>query len=217
MEISLFEPIGFIIGFILTLFVYSYLFIGDKFPYRLAMHILVGVSAAYTSIVVGQKILVPLYELIVSGATGPEIAYWLVPVFMVLLLLLRRLRAASWIGNATIAFLVSIGAALAVLGALTGTLWPQITQTAHTEPLLNLVVAVLTILTLLSFQFTSLRPSPTAVWQAPIWQRAVVAGGRVVLMITFGTLFASVLSTSLVLLAARLSFFIAGFIELLQQ
>ena len=43
------EFIGLIVGFILTLLVFSYL-LGDNPLYRIAIHLLVGTSAAYAAV-----------------------------------------------------------------------------------------------------------------------------------------------------------------------
>ena len=56
------DLIGLIIGLTLTIFVYSYLFIGNRAPYRLALHILVGASAAYAAVIVVQRVIVPLFS-----------------------------------------------------------------------------------------------------------------------------------------------------------
>lgn len=207
------ETIGLIIGFTLTLFIYSYLFIGNKAPYRLAIHILVGAGAAYSAVIVIQRVMLPLYETIRENPSPNEVIYWVVPILLVLFLLLRRLSVASWIGNNTMALLIGVGSAVALLGALSGTIWPQLTGTyADTErPLQGVIIAVLAALTLLAFQFTTFRAVADNIWERNRWQRLITALGRAVLMITFGALFATVLNTSFILLADRLSFFFNGF------
>lgn len=203
------DTIGLIVGLTLTVFIYSYLFVGDKAPYRLAVHILVGATAAYTSVIVIRQVFVPLYNTIHGNPTSTEAIYWLVPALLALFLLLRRLQVASWLGNNTIALLVGVGAAVALLGALTGTLWPQLTGTyADTNtPWRGVAVAVLAALTLLTFQFTTFRANSEGVWERAAWQRLIFILGRVVIMMTFGVLFVAVLNTSFILLADRISFF----------
>ncbi len=211
------DIIGLIIGLTLTLFIYSYLFIGNKFPYRLAIHILVGASAAYAAVIVSQQVMAPLYKTLTENPTPAAAVYWVVPILLLLFLLLRRLHVASWLGNNTIALLVGVGAAVALLGALTGTLWPQLSQAnANTNNAIRgVLVAVLAALTLLSFQFTTFRASQDGVWERSSWQRLIFIGGRAVLMMTFGALFAMVLNTSFVLLADRINFFLSEFARLL--
>ena len=206
------EFAGLIIGILLTLFIYSYL-IGDNPLYRISVHLLVGVSAAYAVVVVVQQLLLPIWRQIQDNPTSPDSLIWLVPILFMLMLLARRLPSVSWLGNTTLALLVGVGAAVALLGSLTGTLWPQIVNVQPATPLQGIAVAILTICTLLAFQFTALRPRGSNVWQPPIWQRGVTAVGRIVLTITFGALFATLLSTGLILLADRLNYFITELVQ----
>lgn len=205
--------IGLLVGLILTLCIYSYLFIGDRIPYRLAIHILVGASAAYAVVVVVRQVFEPIYQTIRESPSTADSLYLLVPILLALFLLIRRLRATSWVGNIPLALLVGVGAALAFVGALTGTLWPQLTGTyANTaEPLYSILIAVLAAVTLLSFQFTSFRVSASGIWEQAAWQRAIMWLGRGVLMITLGALFAALLNTSFILLADRINFYIQAF------
>jgi len=212
------ETVGLIVGLTLTVFIYSYLFVGDKAPYRLAVHILVGGTAAYTAVIVIRQIFMPLYDTIRQSPTSTEAIYWVVPALLGLFLLLRRLHVASWLGNNTIALLVGVGASVALLGALTGTIWPQLTGTYSdtSTPWRGVAVAILAALTLLTFQFTTFRAGNDGVWERASWQRIIYVLGRVVIMITFGVLFATVLNTSFILLAARISFFVREFSQLTQ-
>ncbi len=203
------DLIGLVVGITLTLCIYSYLFMGDRVPYRLAIHILVGASAAYAAVIVVQQVFEPVYHTITENPGPTDTIYLLVPILLALFLLVRRLRAASWIGNITLALLVGVGAAIAFLGALTGTLWPQLTGTyANTsDPLRGVLIAVLAALTLLSFQFTSFRAGGSGAWERVLWQQGIVWLGRAVLMITLGALFAALLNTSFILLADRIYFY----------
>jgi len=208
------ELAGLIIGILLTLFIYSYL-IGDNPLYQVSVHLLVGVSAAYAVVVVLRLLLLPIWQQVQANPTSPESVFWLVPILFMLMLLARRLPSVSWLGNTSLALLVGIGAAVALLGSLTGTLWPQIVKVQPTSPLQGVVVAILTGATLLVFQFTALQPRSSGAWQPTVWQRSVTAVGRIVLTITFGTLFATLISTGLILLAERLNFFLTELVQLI--
>lgn len=191
------DLIGLIVGLVLTLFVYSYL-LGDNPLYRLAVHILVGVSAAYAAVVVTRQVIWPALVRLREDPT--DIAnVWLVPVLLLLLLFVTK----RWTGNGLVAYLMGIGAAVALVGAVMGTLLPQITAVPD-APLFTgqgLVTAVLTICTLLTFQFTRQINGREA-----RWQNILNGVGRVVLTITFAALFTAALNTSLLLLAERLNF-----------
>ena len=206
------DLVGLLIGLILTLFIYSYV-VGDNPLYRLAVHILVGVSAAYTAVVVIQQIIVPIAEQIRQNPTDRTSLMWGAPIFLALLLLLKRLPSLAWLGNNTVAMLLGVGAATALLGAFTGTLWPQITAVPgfNVSPLQGLLIAILTIMTLLSFQFSG--QIKNGEWQLSSWQQGVTQIGRAVLMITFGALFAALLNTSLILLGSRLSYYLNQFLQ----
>ncbi len=208
------EIVGLIVGLTLTVMIYSYL-LGDNPLYRVAVHILVGVSAAYAGVVIIRSVFVPVLQQIGQNPTDPANIYWLVPLLFIVLLFLRRMPGIGWLSNLTLALLMGVGAAVALLGALTGTLIPQVTGLQAVTPLQGLIVAILTILTLLAFQFTPFRAGKTAVWEPSGWQKGVTPAGRTVLAITFGAVFALVLSTSLVLLASRINFYLTEFLRLL--
>lgn len=207
------ETIGLLIGFTLTLFIYSYL-IKDNPLYRMAIHILVGVSAAFAAVVVMKEVILPVFDLIRGNPTDSESMIAMIPMLLALLLLLKRLPAVAWIGNGTVALLTGIGAAVAITGAIAGTLWPQLSQSPGASPVEGVVIAVLTVCALLTFQFTG-KLSQEGEWVRPVWQRGAVVVGRLVLTITFAVLFSTVFSTSLTLLAERIGYFVDQFTGLI--
>ncbi|MCP5099436.1 MAG: hypothetical protein GY943_28105 [Chloroflexi bacterium] len=210
------ETTGLLIGFILTLLIYSYL-LGDNPLYRIAAHLLIGVSAAYAAVVILRQVLFPIYTLISQDPTNLENLIWFVPIFLALLLLLKRLPTISWLGNLSLALMVGVGAAVALTGAISGTLLPQVTVASPANPIFSgqgsgqgIVTAVLTACTLATFQFTG-KTDSTGTWAQPGWQRSFGILGRIVITITFGALFAGVLNTSLILLSDRLGLFLQVF------
>ena len=203
------ETTGLLIGFILTLLIYSYL-LGDNPLYRIAAHLLIGVSAAYAAVVVFRQVLFPIYSHISMEPTSPENLIWFIPIFLALLLLLKRLPTISWLGNLSLALMVGVGAAVALTGAILGTLLPQVTAASPMNPIFpgqGIVTAVLTACTLATFQFTG-KTDSNGTWTQPGWQRTFGILGRIVITITFGALFAGVLNTSLILLSDRLGLFL---------
>ncbi|HEY4691005.1 MAG TPA: hypothetical protein VIK33_16970 [Anaerolineae bacterium] len=125
--------LGFWIGFGLTIAVLSYL-IRDNFLYRLAMHILIGVGAAYAvavalSQVIVPRVLTPLPNLLrLQSLTAQELGQLVFAVFGVLgsvFLLAKLFRRVAWLGNAAVGYLLGVGAGVAIGGALLGTLLPQ--------------------------------------------------------------------------------------------
>ena len=204
------DVLGLVIGLLLTLFIFSYL-LGDNWLYRLAVHILVGVSAAYAAVIAVDELLIPVFNRLQANPTAPASLLWLPPIILSLLLLFTWIRPVTWLGNSSVGLLVGVGAAVALVGVITGTLIPQMLSAPGDGVLWQLLVALLTISTLLYFQFTSREKDGERV--RSLLHRAIAGMGHALLMITFGALFASALTTSLVLLTGRLSYFVGGVME----
>lgn len=192
-----------IIGFLLTLLIFSYLW-RDNPAYRLAVHLLVGVSAGYAVVVVFRDFLWPVYT---SMRTDNSNALWLVPVFFATLLLFKLAPRLAPLGSSGMALLVGVGGAVALVGAISGTLLPQIF--AASSGLSGVLSALLTVFILLYFRFTrTAQPGGDAWANLPRWQQLVNGLGQAVLMITLGAIFAGILGTSLVLLTDRIVYFL---------
>jgi len=199
------NDLGILVGFVLTIFIYSYL-LKDNPLYRIAVHLLVGVSAAYAAVVVTRQILIPILSQIAQEPADADSLLWSVPILLALLLLLRRIPSIGWLSNGAIAMLVGVGAAVALVGAILGTLWPQIIVQSDVGKVPGIFLAIFTVCTLFTFQFTG-RLGKEGEWVRPVWQRGLVLIGRAVLTITFGVLFTTVLNTSLVLLIDRVNYY----------
>ena len=118
--------IGTIIAAILTFMVWSYL-LGDNPAFRIAEHLFVGIAVGYAVLVAWFSVVQPA----LFGAVAPQSpALAAVPLVLCLLLMAKVRPAWSGVGNVAVAFLVGVGAALAVGGALFGTLGPQVAATA---------------------------------------------------------------------------------------
>ena len=57
-DLSTLDLIGALLGFVLTIFILSYIW-GDNILFRIATHLFVGVAAGYVAIVVIQNIILP--------------------------------------------------------------------------------------------------------------------------------------------------------------
>lgn len=208
------DSVALIVGLVLTLFIYSYL-VGDNPLYRIAVHLLVGVSAGYAGVVAIRHILLPAISQLLADPVTPEAGLWLVPLSLSLLLLFKWTNSLSWVGNTSLGILVTIGAAVALFGAIAGTVIPQVTAFQAASPILSLLVALLTACALIYFQFTG-RPDPDAAGLGRnAWHRPFAVVGQFVLMVAFGAIFAGVFTTSLVLLVERVDFFLTGLSSLL--
>ena len=202
------------ISFLLTLMILSYL-IGDNPAFRLVVYIFVGVSAGYVAAVVWWQVLYPKVFLPLLTGSFVERLLALVPLIFGVLLLMKLSARTAWLGNVSVAFLVGVGAAVAVGGAVLGTLIPQ-TQASFNvfnpagtgDSLLarlffGAIMLVGTITTLIYFQFgakaTAGGPQRS---RLVIWLGWV---GQVFIAITLGVLFAGVFAASLTALIERLN------------
>jgi len=199
---------GLLLGFLLTIAVLSFV-LKDNPLYRLAVHMLIGVSAGYAVVVLIRDVFSPLFESLLQERSVNTF-FWIVPLILTLLLLSKAFPRSAWAGNISMAALIGIGSAVSLVGAIAGTLVPQI-LVQYQEPLLGLAVAILAILALAYFFFAA-RLNQDGDIVVSIWYPFVAGGGRVVITIALGGLFAAVLSTSLVLLTQRISFYIDEFV-----
>ncbi|MFW5771715.1 MAG: hypothetical protein ACOCZH_00225 [Phototrophicaceae bacterium] len=201
------EDIGLFAGFILTLMVFSYL-LGDNFLYRLAVYIFVGLVAGYITIITVESALIPWFETTVGSDEPVWIGLGLVPVVLGLLLLFKTSSRLGQLGNLGIAFIIGVGAAVAVVGALLGTLIPLASDTADASDATVLDAILIFIgvaCSLIYFQYLA-RRTPQGVTRrfAPV--RALSFIGEGVLVVTFGALYAAAIITSLTIFSERLAF-----------
>lgn len=197
--------IGTAIGFVVTLLIFSYL-LGDNFLYRLAIYVAVGLGAALTTIVTLESVLLPLTR------SAPDIVMGLISLGLALVLLFKPYRRVHLIANLPLAFLVAVGAAVAVVGALSGTLIPIARGTAagvvdNLAEGLIIVVGVVT--SLLYFQYAARRTAAGDVQRGP-FNYLVSLIGQGFIVITLGMVYAGLILTSLTILTERISFLIAG-------
>jgi hypothetical protein len=194
---------GLILGALLTFCVLTYL-IGDNVLFRLAVYILIGSSSAYAAVIVIYDELNPRIQ---QGAANPTmLVVTIVALILGALLLFKVSPRLAWLGNLSVGYLVGVGAATVLGGAIIGTLGPQIVATGApaTSPsggapdsLLNLIVVIGTCVTLLSFGYY--RTQQNAALQA-----VHVVGRRFFLMVALGATFALVFMASATLLFDRI-------------
>jgi len=195
--------VGLILGALLTFCVLTYL-IGDNVLFRLAVYVLIGASAAYAAVVVIFDVLIPRIQ---QGATNPTmLVVTIIALILGAMLLFKVSPRLAWIGNLPVGYLVGVGAATVLGGAIIGTLGPQIVATGApaTSPsggapdgLLNVIVVIGTCVTLLSFGYY--RTQQNAALQA-----VHVVGRRFFLMVALGATFALVFMASATLLFDRI-------------
>ena len=215
--------IGTIIAAILTFMVWSYL-LGDNPAFRIAEHLFVGIAVGYAVLVAWFSVVQPA----LFGAVAPQSpALAAVPLVLCLLLMAKVRPAWSGVGNVAVAFLVGVGAALAVGGALFGTLGPQVAATASlsldpadygdTQPALaspflwqNLAVLVGTIGTFFYFTFNTQPQGPLGGFRET-FTRFWSGIGRWVIMMMLGALFANTVTSRIALLIGRVQWLLSAF------
>jgi len=202
------EISGLIVGFLLTVFVYSFV-VKDNPMYRLAVHILVGVSAGFAGVVVVNQVLIPVAESIISQDDNNQLVLWVIPIILAVLLLAKLFPRFAWIGNSSMAVLIAVGSAVGLVGAILGTLIPQITAT-YESGLVTIVVALLTVCVLAYFHFTGRLTNENDV-ELPAWYQYITLTGKFVMTIALAGVFAGLFSTTLVLLSERFGFYFESF------
>ncbi len=196
-------------------------------PYsEIVTYLFVGVSAGYVAVLIFYQVLLPRIFVPLLTASLDEKLLVLVPVFLSLLLAFKLMPRLSFIGNPSMAYLVGVGAAVAIGGAVTGTIFGQVQGAVNTfavAPGTNLsdmagqvlgggVLLVGTISSLAYFHFTGSRKANLQVVR-PFWIEILAKVGQVFIAITLGALFAGVLAAALAAMIERLDF-IRSFIQL---
>jgi hypothetical protein len=209
------------VSFVLTLLVFSYL-LGENPVFRVVSYIFVGVAAGYIAVVVIYQVLLPrLVWPMINGGSSERLLV-LIPLLLSALLLAKMSARLSPLGNIPMAFLVGVGAAVIIGGAVLGTLIgqvrasihlfdPAVANTLQQSPALRifegLVFLVGTVSSLMYFQF-SINTQPGLPPKNPAWLDIVQKIGKVFIAITLGALFAGVYAAATAALIDRLDFIV---------
>jgi uncharacterized membrane protein len=177
--------------------------------YRFAQYLLVGVALGYTAAVLVNQTLVPPVTQAIAGQASTESLSVLAISAVLLLLLATRFGRQRWshLANLPLALLFGIGAAIALVGALRGTLVPQLLdtiaarrfQTAALAEIVGTITLILAlVVTLLSFRYT--QRSETAS-RPSVFLRAA---GRGLILVAFGVFLASAVTSYITALVTQL-------------
>ena len=213
------EFLAAVVSFLLTLMVFSYL-VGDNPAFKIAVYIFVGVTAGYVAAVAWWQVLLPdLIRPLMAGTPATR-AMLAVPLLLSGMVLMKAWPPLSRLGAPAMGLLVGAASAVAIGGAIQGTLLPQAQATldavdvgrlTSTEALLNAILVFLGVMSsLIYFHFSARLHADGSVRRlAPIEFIARIGG--FFLAITLGVLFAGVYSAALTALIERLQF-IGGFL-----
>jgi len=223
-EMSLPDLVGSILGFSLTLMVFSYVF-GDNALFRATIHLFIGAAAGYAAVVAWYNVTWPQLFLPLILGSQSERLYALFPLVLSGLLLFKISPRLSGYGSPAVAYLVGVGAAVAIGGAVLGTIFPQtlatinlldleaIRQSGET-PLWLLIQGLLIILgtvtTLAYFHFGARQKLDGSAKRAE-WIEILALIGQVFIAITLGVVLAGVFTSALTALIERVNY-IADFI-----
>jgi hypothetical protein len=212
-----------LLSFLLTLMVLSYL-IGDNPAFRVAIYLFIGVSAGYAAAVAWNQVLMPrLFLPLLNG--GWTNLLLLVPLVLGVLMFAKLSPRTAALGSPSLAIIIGVGAAVAVGGALLGTLFPQTMAVVNEFDLPALsngwgkwlgvfgeasLMLVGTVSTLVYFQFSA-KPGPGTPQRGKL-VNAISLVGQVFVAITFGVLFAGALAAALTALIERIDFLV-GFMS----
>ncbi len=210
-----------IIGFILTVLVFSYL-AGDNFLFRIVMYAFIGISAAYVTLIVITQVLWPRLLLPIINGTFREQLIGVTGLIMCIILFMKLVPRLSRIGNLSMGYLVGVGAAVAIGGALTGTVIPQAlamadvawlrlssgTPSGSPEPIVTGIMTLVGALTtLIYFQYGAKQTRGGKIRRGFIID-SLAWIGKVIVAISFGAIFAGVLSASITAMVERINFMI---------
>ncbi len=213
------DLLGSILAFLLTLCIFSYL-LGDNPLYRIAVSIFVGAAAGYAVViawynVIFPQMIAPLLSLndllsLNFAVIGPPLG----ALILTALLVLKLGRGTSRLGSPATAFLVGVGSAVAIGGAVTGTLFPQTRATFVTllprdaisdidffEKVGSALVIVVGTLATLGFFFYSGSARPGQPADRPAFAKPVAVVGQIFIGTAFGVMYAGALAASLAFFA----------------
>lgn len=206
--------VGIWISALLTVMVLSYL-LGDNPLYRMAEHLFVGTAVGYAVLVAWYSLLQPR---LVSPLLTAPLENWtlIVPLLLAVLLLARLNHGWRGAGMIPLAFLLGVGVALSIGGALFGSVLPQMAGSmlsvnpadgGWSVALSNLILVLAMVSALVYFYFTGQGDTGAGRLRAG-FLRAWRGLGRWFIMLTFGAIFASTIMARLSLLIGRLQFLI---------
>jgi len=207
-----------VLSFLFTLLIFSYL-LGDNPLFRIGVYIFVGVSSGYIAAVVFWQVIWPrlIYPLIFESIS--ERGLLIVPLLGSVLIFMKISPRLANLGRIAMAFLVGVGAAVTIAGALTGTLIPQVLGTinafdmvaasAHNINSFEVIfsgafILAGTIFTLIYFHFGA-RPKADGSMQRFGMLEIFAWVGSIFIAITLGAVFAGVYAAALTALIERIA------------
>jgi len=191
--------IGVWVAWLFTIFAFSAVLYKENILFKFAQYTFVGVSIGYT-IAMGVKTII---DAAWTPITHGEYIY-IIPIILGFMLFLRFKKGLEVYSEWAMAFLIAVGAALAIRGNVHAYFFEQITATmlpiVAKDPVTsfnNIVIIIGTLTSMLYFIMTrehkGILKYPTRI-------------GRIFIMIAFGAFFAGLIMTRLTLIYGRIKF-----------
>ncbi|MBM4422096.1 MAG: hypothetical protein FJ030_01730 [Chloroflexi bacterium] len=203
----------------LTMMVFSYL-IGDNPLYRIAVHLFVGVATAYATTVAVQSVIAPRSLAVMDAVSGLLAGDWqpftlqLIPWVLGVFIFLRVFPRLAPMGNFALAFMVGVGAALTVGGAITGTIFSQV-QASWSPPesgffgLLKLLIALAASAAVLLYFFFTGQSKPDGRGERFRLMLPAAWAGQGAMMVALAAFYTGAVAASFALFIERIQFLIA--------
>lgn len=199
------QTIGTVAGFVLTVCIFSYL-LGDNFLYRIAIHIFIGAAAGYVLIVAVESVLIPWINITVLAqpVDSARLIFGLMPFLIGVLLLLKGSPRFSRLGDLGLVIVLGVGVALALWGAIAGTLIPLTNDAARgfrPQTIFDGLIALIGTITVLVY-FTYIgarRPDGQTRQILPVRFTGLV--GQAFIVVTLGATYALLIISALTILS----------------
>lgn len=191
--------------------------VADNPLYRFAQSVLIGTAIGYiAAVVVRDTLVLPIDALVFGAAPLGQWAPMIAGLGLGALLITRfGPQWGSQLANYPLALLIGIGAALALVGAVRGTLGPLLLATLRVPVPAGdlaaqagaLILVLLTTTTLIAFRYTS-RPrqaAPDGVPRGRAFATMLQVAGRGAVLVAFGVFFAAAVTTYISALVQQLA------------
>jgi len=211
------------LSMLFTLMILSYL-IGDNPLFKIAVYLFVGIASGYAASIIfwqvlAPKLFLPTVSVLQTGSYDIGIVRLAVPWLGLGFILMKISPRLSGMARVTMAFLVGAGAAVTLVGALTGTLIPQVMATINFfdvraatarnisafEVLGNGMVILVGVITSLAYFHFGARQKLDGSTQRLSLIEILAWVGRIFIGITLGVVFAGVFASALTALIERAS------------
>jgi len=225
--VNLGDLIGAFLGFFFTIAVFSYI-LGDNFLFRVTISIFIGVAAGYAVVVALYNVIWPQLIFPILFGSQSERILAVVPFILGVLLMFKLAPRYSSLGNPVMAYLVGVGAAVIISGAIMGTIFPQVSASMNTlnwkdyqaqsdAPLWRMfqgvIILISTITTMIYFQFVTGFRNIHLEKQSSLFS-GIIAVGKIFVAVTLGAIFAGVLIASMTALVERMQYLVDFIIPL---